>query len=195
MKKLLFGLLTMCVVGGPVLAQTSTSAAPAEQVVDCGCEDKRVADVLGVVNGVKITKQDLSPETRSRVEQLQREVIEARKRELDLQIDSLLLEAEAKKRQVLPSQVLKDEVVAKVQEPTEAEAQKFYDENKARIQAEFKDAKDDILRYLRYQRQQELARKLAERLRAAAQVKVHRKTIVACCRRYRSRASVGRRQR
>src|SRR5918994_547493 len=52
------------------------------------------------------------------------------------------------------------------------EAQKFYNENKARIQTEFKDAKDDILRYLRYQRQQELARKLAERLRAAAQVKV-----------------------
>ena len=172
MKKLLFGLLTMCVIGGPVLAQTSTSASPADQVVDCGCEDKRVTDVLGVVNGVKITKQDLSPETRSRVEQLQREVVEARARELDLQIDSLLLEAEAKKRQVLPSQVLKDEVVAKVTEPTEAEAQKFYDENKARIKAEFKDAKDDIRRYLRYQRQQELARKLSERLRTAAQVKV-----------------------
>ena len=172
MKKLLFGLLTVCVVGGPVVAQTSTSPSPADQVVDCGCEDKRVTDVLGIVNGVKITKQDLSPETRSRIDQLQREVIEARKRELDLQIDSLLLEAEAKKRQVLPSQVLKDEVVAKVQEPTEAEAQKFYDENKARIQAEFKDAKDDILRYLRYQRQQELARKLAERLRTTAQVKV-----------------------
>jgi len=172
MKKLLFALLTMCVVGGPVLAQTSTSAAPADQVVDCGCEDKRVTDVLGVVNGVKITKQDLSPETRSRVEQLQREVVEARARELDLQIDSLLLEAEAKKRQVLPSQVLKDEVVAKVTEPTEVEAQKFYDENKARIKAEFKDAKDDILRYLRYQRQQELARKLSERLRTAAQVRV-----------------------
>ena len=172
MKKLLFGLLTMCAVGGSAIAQTSISVSPADQVVDCGCEDKRVTDVLGVVNGVKITKQDLSPETRSRVEQLQREVVEARARELDLQIDSLLLEAEAKKRQVLPSQVLKDEVVAKVTEPTEAEAQKFYDENKARIKAEFKDAKDDILRYLRYQRQQELARKLSERLRTAAQVRV-----------------------
>lgn len=177
MKKLLFGLLMMFVVGAPATAQTtaqpSTNTPPAAaEVVDCGCEDKRVADVLGVVNGVKITKQDLSPETRTRIEQLQREVIDARKQELDLQIDSMLLEAEAKKRQVLASQLLKDEVVSKVQEPTEAEAQAFYDQNKARIQAEFKDAKDDILKYLRYQRQQELARKLAERLRAAAQVKV-----------------------
>ena len=152
MKKLLFGLLMMCVVGAPATAQ--------------------MTDVLGVVNGVKITQQDLSPETRTRIEQLQREVIDARQRELDLQIDSMLLEAEAKKRQVLASQLLKDEVVAKAQEPTEVEAQAFYDQNKARIQAEFKDAKDDILKYLRYQRQQESARKLAERLRTAAQIKI-----------------------
>jgi protein-disulfide isomerase len=172
MKNILFGLLMMFVVGAPVSAQTSTGASPVAEVLDCGCEDKRLPEVLGTVNGVKITKQDLNPETQARIGQLQRQVIEARKRELDLQIDSILLEAEAKKRKVLASQLLKDEVVAKVQEPTEAEAQAFYDQNKARIQAEFKDAKHDILKYLRYQRQQELARKLAERLRAAAQVKV-----------------------
>lgn len=172
MKKILFGLLVMFVVGAPAAAQTSSSASPAAEVNDCGCEDKRFTDVLGVVNGVKITKQDLGAETQTRIGQLQRQVMDARTRELDLQIDSILLEAEAKKRKVTSSQVLKDEVVAKVQEPTEAEAQAFYDQNKARIQAEFKDSKDDILRFLRYQRQQELARKLAERLRTAAQVKV-----------------------
>jgi protein-disulfide isomerase len=187
MKKVLFGLLMMVVAGLPVAAQTvqQTSTTPTQKPAtaavssttspvteDCGCEDKRLPDVLGVVNGVKITKQDLSPETRSRVDQLQREVIDARKRELDLQIDSILLETEAKKRNVTASQILKDEVVAKVQEPTEAEAQTFYDQNKAQIQTEFKDAKDNIVQYLRYQRQQDLARKLAERLRANAQVKV-----------------------
>jgi protein-disulfide isomerase len=171
MNKLLFGLLMMFVVGAPTAAQPSNSA-PAAELSDCGCEDKRSTDVLGVVNGVKITKQDLSSETQTRIGQLQRQVIDARARELDLQIDSILLEAEAKRRNVSASQVLTDEVVGKVQEPTEAEAQAFYDQNKARIQTEFKDAKDDILRYLRFQRQQELARKLAERLRVAAQVKV-----------------------
>lgn len=170
MKRILFGLLMMIVAGSPVAAQTGASAQAA--VVDCGCEDKRLSDILGVVNGVKITRQDLSAETRSRVEQLQRDVIEARQRELDLQIDSLLLEAEAKKRQVSTTQLLKDEVLAKVSAPTEAEAQAFYEKNKTQIQKEFKDAKDDIVGYLRYQRQQEEARKLAQRLRAAAQVKV-----------------------
>ena len=138
MKKFLFVLFLMFVTGAAVTAQTV--AAPvaqtgntlsANQAVDCGCEDKPLPDVLGVVNGVKITKQDLSSETRTRVEQLQRTVIEARQRELDLQIDSILLESEAKKRGVTPSQIIKDEVIAKVQAPTEAEAQAFYEKNKA----------------------------------------------------------------
>jgi protein-disulfide isomerase len=163
MKKTLFTLLLMFVIGAPVAAQ---------DVAGCGCEDKPLPEIIGVVNGVKITKQDLSSETRARVEQLQRQVIEARERELDLQIDSLLLESEAKKRGVSASQVIKDDVIAKVQPPTEAEAQAFYDKNKANFQTPFKDEKNNILEYLSYQRQQELAQKLAERLRAAAQVKV-----------------------
>lgn len=155
MKAILFGLLMMIVAGSSVMAQTD------------------LPEVLGVVNGVKITKQDLSPETQSRIAELQRSVVEARERELDLQIDSILLEAEAKKRGVTPSQVIKDEVIAKVQAPTEAEAQAFFDQNKAKLQvADFKTAKDDIIQFLRYQREQELAQKLSERFRTAAQVKV-----------------------
>src|ERR1044071_1599590 len=162
MKKMLAGLLVMFGAVSSLAAQT----------VDCGCEDRPLPEVLGVVNGVKITKQDLSSETRARVEELQRQVVEARQRELDLQIDSILLESEAKKRGVSPSQVIKDEVIAKVATPTDAEAQAFYDQNKSKIQGEFKDEKNNIVDYLRYQRQQEQAQKLAERLRAAAQVKV-----------------------
>lgn len=162
MKKHLFVLLIILALSVPLAAQG----------VDCGCEDKPLPDVLGVVNGVKITKQDLSQETRSQVEQLQRQVIEARQRELDLQIDSLLLENEAKKRGVTQSQIIKDEIIAKIQTPTDADAQAFYDKNKASIKAEFKDEKSNIIEFLRYQRQQEEAQKLAERLRAAAQVKV-----------------------
>jgi len=162
MKKILFVLLIIFAMVAPLAAQ----------VADCGCEDKPLPEVLGVINGVKLTKQDLTPETRKRVEELQQQVIEARARELDLQIDSMLLESEAKKRGVSPSQIIKDEVIAKVQAPTEIDAQAFYDKNKSNIQGEFKDQKNNILEFLRYQRQQEMAQKLAERLRAAAQVKV-----------------------
>jgi len=162
MKKLLFVLVIIFAMTAPLAAQ----------VADCGCEDKPLPETLGTINGVKITKQDLSPETRTRVEELQKQVIDARSRELDLQIDSMLLEAEAKKRAVSPSQIIKDEVIAQVQAPTETDAQAFYEKNKSSIQGEFKDQKNNIIEFLRYQRQQELAQKLAERLRAAAQVKI-----------------------
>ena len=162
MKKLLFVLLIMFAMTAPLAAQ----------VADCGCEDKPLPEVLSVINGVKITKQDLSAETQARVKELQQQVVEARQRELDLQIDSMLLESEAKRRGVSPSQIIKDEVIAKVQAPTEADAQAFYDKNKSSIKGEFKDQKNKILEFLRYQRQQEMAQKLAERLRSTAQVKV-----------------------
>src|SRR5687767_823335 len=162
MKKIIVGLLVM-------FGAVSLLAA---QVADCGCEDKPLPEILSVVNGVKITKQDLSPETRARVEQLQRQVVDARQRELDLQIDTILLEAEAKKRGVTPSQLIKDEVIAKAQAPTEAEAQAFYEKNKSSFKTEFKDEKDQIVKYLGYQRQQEQAQKLSERLRSSAQLKI-----------------------
>src|SRR5688500_1985532 len=107
MKNFLFGLLMMFVAGTPVATQTveqngsavtqkttatqtspeksatpaRATASPAEVAGECGCEDQPLSDVLAVVNGVKISKHDLSPETRVRVEQLQREVIDARRRE------------------------------------------------------------------------------------------------------------------
>ena len=180
MNKLLFVLLIIFAIAAPLAAQNAektvnaspANQSPAGQVIDCGCEDKPLPEILGLVNGVKIARQDLSSETQTRVEELQRQVIEARQRELDLQIDSILLESESKKRGVTASQVIKDEVIAKVTAPTEAEAQTFYEKNKSNIQGEFKDQKDNILEFLRYQRQEEQAQKLAERLRATAQVKV-----------------------
>ncbi len=161
--------------------QTPTAAAPAlpsttqpasKTVEDCGCEAQGLPEVLATVNGVRITSKDVSSQVNERISALQRQVVEARKREVDLQINSKLLEAEAKKRKVSTVKLLEDEVVAKVKDPTEAEAQAFYDQNKSRIGAELKDVKSDILVFLRNEREREEARKFAERLRAAADVKV-----------------------
>src|SRR5262249_10915885 len=92
--------------------------------------------------------------------------------ELDLQINSRLLEAEAARLGVSADKLLEREVTQKIKEPTEAQAQAFYDQNKSRLQGEFKDVKEQIINYLRNQAQGEEAKKLADRLRAKAQVKV-----------------------
>lgn len=151
---------------------TSTAQPGVRKDEDCGCEAQALPDVLAIVNGVKITSKDIVAPTAERVCALQRQVVEARKRELDLQINSKLLAAEAKKRQVSTVKLLEDEVVSKVKDPTDAEVQAFYEQNKSRIGAELKDVKSDISVYLRNEHERNEAQKFAERLRAAAAVKV-----------------------
>jgi len=150
----------------PVSKQTAADPATA-----CACEASPLPDVLATVNGVQITRQDISPAVQKRVADLQQQVVEARRRELALQINSALLEAEAKKRGTTAVKLLEAEVIARAQEPSEADAQKFYDENKERINAEFKTVKDDVLAYLRDMRRRDQAAKFSDTLRAAAQLK------------------------
>ena len=155
----------------PQPAATSPPAQP-----DCGC-DTPLPDVLALVNGVKVTKLDISEANHKRIEELKQEVVEARQREVDLQINSLLLESEAKKRGFNTIKLLEDEVVAKVATATEAEARAFFDQNKNRITGEFKDVRNDIIRFLNEERRREGAKRLAERLRVGAQVKISSETV------------------
>ena len=154
--------------------QTPAAASAADE---CGCESGPLPEVLAAVGGVKITRADLSPQTQQRVAQLQQGVVEARKQELDLQINSILLEAEAKKRNTTTTKLLEAEVVARTVEPTAADAQAYFNQNKARIEQQagagvtFENLKDQIVSYLRGERQQQRAKQFAESLRAGAQVK------------------------
>jgi protein-disulfide isomerase len=162
----------------PVTTTPKTAAAPTTAPVkkadDCGCEVETLPDVVAVVNGVKITSEDLDAPISDKIQELQRSVLEARKRELNLQINSLLLEAEAKRRSVTTGKLLEAEIVNKASEPTETEARAFYDQNRAKINVEWNvEMKDQIVGYLREQRQQELAKKFADTLRAGAQVKMN----------------------
>lgn len=144
-------------------------------VVPVLAQEAPLPEVLAVVNGVKITAKDLDAATNTRIETLKREVIEARARELDLQINSMLLEAEAKKRNVTVTKVLEDEVIAKVSAPTDADARKFFNEqypDGTDKSAEFEKVKDRIMAHLLVQRRQELAKQFAEHLRGAAEVKI-----------------------
>ena len=144
-------------------------AAP-EKADDCGC-DVPLPEVLATVNGVKITRQQLTA-NQARIKELQEEVSNARKRELDLQINSGLLDEEAKKRGVSTGKILEEEVIAKVAEPTDAEALAFFEQNKDRIPGDFATAKKEIIDHLRNQLQTQQARLFADRLRAAAQIKL-----------------------
>jgi protein-disulfide isomerase len=168
MRRLNCLLFALLVLASSVAARQQPQPTPA----DCGCEAAPLPEVLAVVNGIKITKHDFSPETEERVAGLQAQVVAARRRELELQINGLLLEAEAKRLKLSTYQLLENEVVGKTPEPTAAEVQAFFDENKTRLQGDFATVRGDIVAHLRELRQREQARKLAERLRAAATVQL-----------------------
>lgn len=163
MKQVITAMMMLMVsLPSVVLSQTQSVAE------ECACESQVLPSVLATVNGVTITARDIEKATGERVRNLQKQVVEARKRELDLQINSKLLAAEAKKRGVTTEKLLEQEVVAKVKAPTQAEAQTFYDQNKTRIQDDFNTVKDDILKYLTDERQRTEAKKFADGLRAAS---------------------------
>ena len=164
----------------PTANPTNTTIAPVKQtagqsnslIEDCACESQHLPETAAIVNGVKITSSDIQKTTRDDVSELQRKVIDARKHELELTINSRLLAMEAKKRGLSTAKLLEQEVVAKVKPPTPAEAQAFYDQNKARIKEEFKDVAEEITAYLLDQRQRLEAKKFADRLREASETKV-----------------------
>ena len=146
--------------------------SPIPQTPNCGCEDKPQINVLAVVNGVKITKQDLSIDTRTQVSLLQDTVIAARSLALSQQINKTLLEAEAKRRGLTPAKLLELEVNAKIVKPTEKEARAYYDHNKSRTAQDFKRVKNDVIAQMMKERETLRAREFANALRVAAQVTV-----------------------
>jgi protein-disulfide isomerase len=156
-------------------AATPSPKAPAATILnidndDCRCEVQVLPEVIAEVGGVKITGREIEEPIKDRVGELKRQVIQARQRELYLQINTRLLEAEARRRGQSVTTLVNEEIIAKVKEPTAEEAQAFFDKNKERIRQDFQTVKPQIVDYLRNERQREEAKKLADRLRASNQV-------------------------
>ncbi|HEU4873441.1 MAG TPA: hypothetical protein VFT44_10110 [Pyrinomonadaceae bacterium] len=156
----------------PWLLLIIASVVFAQITPDCGCEEKPEINVLAVINGVKITKKDLSIDTTTQVSIAQESVITARSQALNQLVTKTVLDAEAKRRGLTVAKLLELELTAKVKEPTEADARAFYEENKTDRGRDYKSAKNEILAHLKSERQAARAKEFANALRVAAQVSV-----------------------
>lgn len=168
MRRMIYAVIVLTIA----LTTVVRSQTPKSVSQECACESQALPDVPAIVNGVKITSVDLKKATGQAATQLQQQVIDARKRELDLTINTKLLDMEAKKRGINTTKLLEQEVVSKVKRPTTVEAQAFYDQNKAQIRQEFSEVVEDIITYLLDQRERAEAKKFADGLRAANETRV-----------------------
>lgn len=123
--------------------------------------------VLAVLNNQKITLADIDEDARQAVLTLDQDIAQARKTELENQINKILFEAEAKRRHVTLKQLLDTEVNDRVIGPTEDELHAAYEENRAQIgNNDYASVRSSLINYIRAQRAQKLTRDLADRLKA-----------------------------
>jgi protein-disulfide isomerase len=126
--------------------------------------------VLATVDGKAITMGDFSERLKPFIYRLQSELYQSEANSLDLKINQVLLEAEAKRLNKSPEDVYKAEVENKMKEPTDAEVTKFYEDNKTRIQSDLNSSRPDIVSLLKNQQQNRLEAEFAQRLRAGASI-------------------------
>lgn len=142
------------------------------QTPNCGCEADPQVSVLAVVNGIKITKQDLSIDARTQVSIAQEEVITARRQEVTRQVNKLLLETAAKRRGITSAQLVDLEINAKLTPPTDDEVRAFYESSQRRFGKDFKAVKKQVIASLNSEREMIRRDQFAAALRAGAQLTV-----------------------
>jgi len=117
-------------------------------------------DVIATVGDTKITKSQVEDHVRAQLIAVENQRYEAMKDGLDGMIADALLAQEAKKQGTTAEALEKKEIDDKVGEPTDAEIQKVYDDNKAQLGGQtLEQVKPRIVQYLKQQK--EAARRTA----------------------------------
>jgi len=121
---------------------------------------------LVVVNGQTFTTADLEPAIRQEVESLDDKIAQARKSVLDVQINTLLLDIEAKKRHIDTHRLYELEVTNRIGTITPAQIKKFLDDNKEQFEGvDPALASKQAAAYLHDEAENKLADDLVSRLR------------------------------
>jgi protein-disulfide isomerase len=121
---------------------------------------------LVTVNGQTFTTADLPPALRQELAQVEDRIAEARKGVLDLQINTILLAVESRKRRIDTHRLYEIEVVRRIPPITQAQVKKFIDENRDEFEGrDVATANQQVVAYLREEAEAKLADALVKRLR------------------------------
>lgn len=149
----------------PVAPEAASSPAPSIPVTTMA------PVLLATVNGQNITTADLEPQARQEAEALPARIADARRTILEMEINTMLLDAEAKRRQLTSQQLYNVEVAKKITKPTATEIDAFIANNRDRIQETDPTAmREQVEAYLAGEREDQLSKALVSRLRVTHKV-------------------------
>lgn len=150
-------------------AQVETSDLP----VTAPRNEAELARVFATVDGREITSRDIENALRSLIYQVQQQVYNIRKQDLDLKINDLLLEQEANRQGTTPKALIDQHVRLRMPIITEDQVRAYYEQHKSRMQGSFNDLKFGIMEQLLALEQRKLALAYAEELRKTAAVQIY----------------------
>jgi len=127
--------------------------------------------VVATIGGQPLKAGMLKERLKPIIYRLRLETYELTKKQADQMVDNILLLDEAKRRQIGPEEIIRNEISDKVQTPTEAEVAKFYSDNKARISGDLNSVRNQVAMYLQSENRARLERELSDRLRKNAQIR------------------------
>jgi protein-disulfide isomerase len=149
---------------GGTTGGTAATAAPASE--DAG-------QVVATIGDEKITLGDVDKKAGAQLAQVRQQIFDIRKQALDGLVMDRLVSAEAKKRGITDQELLKAEVEDKVPEPTDAQVQELYDQNKARLGDQtLEQVKPRIVAFLKQKGSAQRMEEFSNELKEAAKVQI-----------------------
>ena len=129
-------------------------------------------DKAAEIDGKPILASEVDAKAGRELAELQEQIFNLRRTQLDALIDEKLVEAEAAKRGVTTVALLESEVTSRLAPVTDEEAAKFFEENKGKLKGEPKTLLPQIKNFLQAQRNQLKQEEYLKALRASAKVEV-----------------------
>lgn len=127
--------------------------------------------LLAIVNGQNLTTADIDPRARQLADTLDQRIADTRNQILEMEINTLLLASEANRRRQTPQQFYDFEVTRKIADPSAAEITKFMAENRVEVgPADAAAARQQVIEYLRSEREAAISAALVKRLRTTTPV-------------------------
>jgi len=168
MKKL--GIFVVLVASIALLAACSKGSKAAPAATPTPMQSK--GDVAATVNGTPITIEELDATLKNQLARVQTQIYQIRKQGLDSMIEDKLIAEAAKKKGKSVEEFTKEEIDAKVQEPTEQEVRSLYDARKGQETLPFEKVKDQLITFLKQSRKNQAKQNLVASLKKDADIKV-----------------------